>query len=139
VLVERPRIDDALDAPIENALKATAPGEPIALRAFTRAGVPVLSVADHGVGLAMEHRERVFERFARVASKSGGPRGGTGLGLPMVRAIAEAHGGTAELVADAAGWTTFELRLARVELPAESVRPDGASRRDANAWRSAPR
>jgi signal transduction histidine kinase len=119
VLVDRSRIDEALDALIENAIKATSPGEPIALRATTGGGTPVLSVADGGVGVSGEYRDRVFERFARVPSKGGGPRGGTGLGLPMVRAIAEAHGGTAELVQDEPGWTTFELRLPRLDLPAQ--------------------
>jgi signal transduction histidine kinase len=112
VLVDRARIDVALDALIENAIKATGPGDVIALQAFRRGGVPILSVADRGIGIAPEDRERVFERFGRVSPTHGTVRAGTGLGLPMVRAVAEAHGGAAELV-DERGWTTFELRLGR--------------------------
>jgi signal transduction histidine kinase len=115
VLVDAARIDCALDALIENAIKATEPGDAIALAAHARADAPVLSVADRGPGVASDHRERIFERFGRVPPVPGTVRSGTGLGLPMVRAIAEAHGGAAELVQGADGWTTFELRLARFE------------------------
>jgi two-component system, OmpR family, sensor kinase len=115
VLVDAARIDCALDALIENAIKATARGEAIALATHARGGMPVLSVADRGSGVAPEHRERIFERFGRVPTAPGTVRSGTGLGLPMVRAIAEAHGGTAELIQDPHGWTTFEVRLARFE------------------------
>jgi signal transduction histidine kinase len=124
VLVDLARIDGALDALIENAIKATIPGDPIALAALARGGVPVLAVADRGGGVAPQHRERIFERFGRVPPAPGAVRSGTGLGLPMVRAIAEAHAGTAQLVNDPGGWTTFELRLARFE-PAPTTTSNG--------------
>jgi signal transduction histidine kinase len=105
----------ALDTLIENAIKATRPGEAIALVALARGDVPVLFVADRGIGIREEQRERIFERFARAATVRGRAWGGTGLGLPLVRAIAEAHGGTAVLVEAVDGWTQFELRLPRFE------------------------
>ena len=115
VLVDRGRIDAALDALIENGIKATSDGDAIALGAEDHGGVPVLSVSDRGIGVGLEHRERIFERFARIRPAGGSGRGGTGLGLPTVRAIAVAHGGAAELVPDPDGWTRFELRLGRFE------------------------
>jgi signal transduction histidine kinase len=115
VLVDSSRIDCALDTLIENAIKATSPGEAIAIRASARGGVPALLVADRGVGVPCEQRERIFERFARGTPSSRGAWSGTGLGLPIVRAIAEAHGGSARLTTAPAGWTVFELRLARFE------------------------
>jgi len=115
VLVDRGRIDAALDALIENGIKATSDGDAIALGAEDHGGVPVLSVSDRGIGVDLEHRERIFERFARIRPAGGSGRGGTGLGLPTVRAIAVAHGGAAELVPDPDGWTRFELRLGRFE------------------------
>jgi two-component system sensor histidine kinase SenX3 len=107
----------ALDTLIENAIKATGQGDPIALAGVARGDVPVLLVADRGIGIRPEQRERIFERFARGATARGESWGGTGLGLPLVRAIAEAHGGTAVLADLADGWTRFELRLARFETP----------------------
>ena len=111
VLVDRERIAGALDTLIENAVKATPPGGQIALRACMRDGAPVLAVADRGVGVPYEHSQRIFERFARVPPPSQAGWSGTGLGLPMVRAIAEAHGGTARLAPPTNGWTIFELQL----------------------------
>ena len=113
--VDRPRIDDALDALIENAIKATVPGQRIVLRALVRDGVAVLQVADEGTGVPTADRERIFERWGRSRTASTASRNGTGLGLPLARSIARAHGGTAELVDAASGPTTFELRLGRVE------------------------
>ena len=130
VLVDRGRIDAALDALIENGIKATSDGDAIALGAEDHGGVPVLSVSDRGIGVDLEHHERIFERFARIRPAGGSGRGGTGLGLPTVRAIAVAHGGAAELVADPDGWTRFELRLGRFEAarPAAPAAPARAPR-----------
>ena len=126
VLLDRARIDCALDALIENAIKATAAGDAIALRALASGDEPVIVVADQGLGVAREHRERIFERFARApgATRTGT---GTGLGLPIVKAIAEAHDGTVAVVDAPDGWTTFELRLARFERHAH-VCVDGRAR-----------
>ncbi|WP_236779176.1 sensor histidine kinase [Agromyces seonyuensis] len=66
-------------------------------------------VADEGPGIPTAHRERVFERFARVAPGRGDD--GSGLGLSIVRAIAEAHGGTASLRDSAAGGSEFVVRV----------------------------
>jgi signal transduction histidine kinase len=124
VLVDRARIDCALDALIENAIKATAAGDAIALRAVASGGEPTIVVADQGIGVALEHRERIFERFARApgaAGAAGARRNGTGLGLPIVKAIAEAHDGTVVVVDAPEGWTTFELRLARFERHAHAA------------------
>ena len=115
VPVDRPRIDDALDALIENAVKATVPGQRIVLRALARDGVAVLQVADDGPGVPAADRERIFERWGRSRTAHTAPRNGTGLGLPLARSVARAHGGTAELLNGASGPTTFELRLGRLE------------------------
>jgi signal transduction histidine kinase len=115
VLVDRDRLDAALDALIENAILATSDGDAIAVRALDRDGVPVLAVSDGGAGVDPEHRERIFERFARFPTRSRSGHGGTGLGLPMARAIAEAHGATLQLADDAGASTTFELALAGFE------------------------
>jgi two-component system, OmpR family, sensor kinase len=87
------RLTQALGNLVDNALRHGSGA--IALRA-RRAGAAVeLEVADEGAGPPPELRARAFERFAR--GDEARTRGGAGLGLAIVRAIAEAHGGVAEL------------------------------------------
>src|SRR6476661_7093449 len=100
------RLSYALDALIENAVKFTSDGGSISIRARRAGATAVIEVHDDGPGVPAAEAERVFEPFARA----GGVRG-TGLGLPIVKAIAEAHGGSIALVAGPAGGATFELRL----------------------------
>jgi two-component system OmpR family sensor kinase len=86
------RLSYALDALIENAVKFTSDGGTIAIVSRRAGDAAVIEIRDDGPGIAPEQRDRVFERFAR----GNGPRG-TGLGLPIVKAIAEAHGGSVTL------------------------------------------
>ncbi|MFD0468038.1 ATP-binding protein [Nonomuraea thailandensis] len=53
-----------------------------------------MTVTDDGDGIAPEDRERVFERFTRLESSRAKDKSGSGLGLPLSREIAVAHGGT---------------------------------------------
>ncbi|WP_127126911.1 cell wall metabolism sensor histidine kinase WalK [Georgenia sp. SYP-B2076] len=79
----------------------------------------VVRVADDGAGVPPEHRERIFDRFTRLDEARGRDLGGSGLGLPISRAIAQAHGGSLELVPEEGPQgAVFDLRLPHV--------PDGA-------------
>jgi heavy metal sensor kinase len=69
-------------------------------------------VVDAGPGIPPADRERVFERFVRLDASGRAPDG-AGLGLPIARAIAEAHGGTLALASGDAPGSTFLLRLPR--------------------------
>ena len=71
-------------------------------------GSVVLIVADDGPGIPPGDRERVFERFWR--SDTARSDGSNGLGLSIVRAVAERHGGSARVV-DTPGGARFEVRL----------------------------
>ena len=77
-----------------------------------------LVVDDDGPGVPPEERERVFERFTRLDEGRGRDGGGAGLGLAMVRAIAERHGGTVEVGDAPIGGARFLVRL-----PAGDVAP----------------
>jgi signal transduction histidine kinase len=95
---------------IENALVHTSPGTPVTVSTAERAGQALLEVSDRGPGVPPELRERVFERFARGGGDSS-TGSGSGLGLAIVRAVAEAHGGTVELSDAEGGGARFTIRL----------------------------
>lgn len=100
LLVDRTRIDQALDNLIRNASIHTPGGGTITLQARRstdergRAWVS-LDVVDTGPGFDPEELKRVFDRFYRADSSRSRAQGGTGLGLAIVRGIARAHGGEA--------------------------------------------
>jgi signal transduction histidine kinase len=75
-------------------------------------GVAVLEVLDDGAGIAEEDREVVFQRFARLKDGKARDANGTGLGLPIAREIAKAHGGTLK-VEDSDRGARFVLRIPR--------------------------
>ena len=71
-----------------------------------------IAVADTGEGIAPEHLDRVFERFYRVDPARSRASGGTGIGLAIVRAIVEAHGGSVTATSPGIGrGTTINLSL----------------------------
>jgi len=129
VLADEQRLRHALDALVENALHATEDGGAVTIDARVRGGRAVLEVADTGVGIMAEDRQRIFERFARGADADAERRPGTGLGLPIVRAIAEAHGGTVTVESEPGAGTSFALTLGapapglRATAPAHELRP----------------
>jgi two-component system OmpR family sensor kinase len=113
---------------IENALIHTPAGTPVVASAERVDGTIRLQVADRGPGVPPELRGRIFERFARTLESDGErPEGSSGLGLAIVRAVAEAHGGAVE-VSDAEGGGA----LFTVTLPAAAIRSpsDGVVTRD---------
>jgi signal transduction histidine kinase len=94
------------------------------------------SVLDDGPGIPEEERERVFERFRRVDAGRSRNTGGAGLGLAIVRAIAEAHGGTVTASDPETGrGTRMELVLPRFRPAVITVRDDEALPRDDDALR----
>jgi two-component system sensor histidine kinase TctE len=85
---------------VDNAIRYTPEGGRIAVRVVHDAeGAPSLQVEDSGPGIPAEERARVFDRFVRL---QGSRADGCGLGLPIVKQIAERHGASIQL-ADAHG------------------------------------
>ena len=80
--------------PARQRARAHARGHAGARRAAAGRRPRVLEVADHGPGLTEEQAARVFERFYRADTSRARASGGVGLGLSIVAAVAEAHGGT---------------------------------------------
>jgi signal transduction histidine kinase len=78
-----------------NAIKFTPRGGEITLRAFSGSSNIRIEVADNGIGLSSEHREKIFEKFFQVDSSLTRSSGGMGMGLTIVRELVTLHGGVA--------------------------------------------
>jgi heavy metal sensor kinase len=96
---------------VENALRHTPAGEQIVIRAATVGSGARIDVIDAGVGIAPEDLPHIFERFYRVDTARTRTHGGAGLGLSIVQAIVEAHGGTVSVESKLGAGSTFTLRL----------------------------
>lgn len=93
VMADPVRLTQALHNLLDNALRHTPTGGTISLRAGCDDGDMWLAVQDSGEGIAAEDLPRVFDRFYRADPARSRATGGAGLGLAIVRAIVEAHGG----------------------------------------------
>jgi two-component system OmpR family sensor kinase len=113
VVGDEPRLRQVVANLVANALLHTTSPTPVEIRAFRDGPTAVLEVSDHGPGMTEEVAARVFERFYRADPSRSRHRGGSGLGLSIVAATIEAHGGTATISTAPNEGTTV-----RVELPA---------------------
>jgi signal transduction histidine kinase len=111
------RLAQLVDNLIGNALKFTPEGGTVSVRVFDGEGGAVIEVADTGIGIPEEEQGRLFERFYRASTATEREIQGTGLGLSVVRTIAELHGGAVEYESAVGAGTTF-----RVTLPLVAVR-----------------
>lgn len=108
--VDRARLREALDALVDNALRYTPRGGRVAFSARADGGGVVLEVTDTGPGIPAGEREHVLEPFFRGAAAEGGPQG-SGLGLSVVKALADAEGATLTIDDGPGGGTRVTLRL----------------------------
>ena len=89
------RLAQVLDNYLANAIRYGPEGSDVTLSGHPAGGGVVLAVADQGPGLTAEQRDRVFERFYRIDPSRSRALGGSGIGLAVARALAEAMGGRA--------------------------------------------
>jgi signal transduction histidine kinase len=115
------RIAEVLENLLSNALKFTPPGGRVAVWVGRVADALVIRVSDTGIGIAEDDRRHLFDRFFRAAGAEGVP--GAGLGLSIVKAIVEAHGGRVAVQSTVGSGTTFDVcfPLLAVEGPAAAV------------------
>jgi len=90
-LADAQQLDSALACMIDNGIRHTPPGSEILVTLQAQDAMCRISVTDDGPGIAPTERERVFERFVRLQTDLAG----SGLGLALVRRVAELHGGRA--------------------------------------------
>jgi signal transduction histidine kinase len=113
VKADKGRMFQLLDNLVSNAIKFTEPGGTVTVRVRPGDAAAVLEVSDTGIGIPAEEQEQLFERFFRSSNARRAAIQGTGLGLVIVRAIADAHGGSISMESAERVGTTF-----RIELPA---------------------
>jgi PAS domain S-box-containing protein len=110
-VVDPERLERALLNLLGNAQKYGREGGAIALRVERRPGEAIVAVADDGPGIAAEDQARIFERFYRPATEEARRVVGSGLGLPIVRAIVERHGGRVSVESAPGAGSTFRIAL----------------------------
>ncbi|WLI91330.1 response regulator [Massilia sp. R2A-15] len=110
--VDSTRIVQVLSNLLNNAAKYTPPGGRIAVRAWTEEGQAVVAVSDSGIGIPAEALGTVFDMFTQVRGNIDRAQGGLGIGLSLVRRLAELHGGSVAAASAGRGeGSTFTLRL----------------------------
>ncbi len=115
---------------LENAIRYSPEGGLIIIRGEVRPTDVVISVSDEGIGISPENLIPIFEKYFRVPSASGYHAAGIGLGLPVARAIVEAHGGRIWIESKLDEGTTVFFSLPKAEQRTESksaIEPDSLS------------
>jgi two-component system OmpR family sensor kinase len=118
VLGDEARLRQVVANLVSNAVTHTPPGTEVTVRVSSTTDSAVLVVADTGPGLSPADADRVFERFYRADQSRGrAAGGGSGLGLSIVAALVQAHGGTVGLDTAVGAGARFTVRLPAFEGP----------------------
>lgn len=125
------RVDQIVTNLMTNALKYTPAGGSVRIATGRDASWATITVSDTGIGLETELLPRVFDLFVQGERAIDRSQGGLGIGLTLVRRLAELHGGTAEAASAGSGrGATFTVRLPAVEAPSGAPElAGGASQR----------
>jgi signal transduction histidine kinase/CHASE2 domain-containing sensor protein len=100
---------------VSNAIKYSPPGTEVFIRASDGSGGVTIDVVDQGYGIPAQDLGRIFDKFYRVPRVENGDISGTGLGLALVREIAELHGGTVGVKSEPGSGSTFSLHFPHSE------------------------
>jgi signal transduction histidine kinase len=96
---------------LDNAVRYTPAGGTVSLHLEARDGDVVLEITDTGPGIPPEDLPRIFDRFTRVDPARDRASGGVGLGLSIVRAVVDMHGGRIDVASEPGAGTTVTVRL----------------------------
>jgi two-component system OmpR family sensor kinase len=128
VMVDEQRLTQALLQLCDNAVKHTQPGQVVALGSSYETGQVRLWVRDTGPGVPAEHRGHIFQRFGRGLVPEHDE--GFGLGLSIVQAIADAHGGTVHVEDATPHGARFVITLPLTGTPSTDDVPEHGPRND---------
>jgi signal transduction histidine kinase len=124
--VDPAAIQQAVVNLVDNAIKFSPAGGTVTVTLTDTEAGWVLAVSDEGPGIPAAEHERIFERFHRLGNELRRETQGTGIGLSIVKHIAEAHGGTVKVADREGGGTVFtittrgEFQVSSVQFQAES-------------------
>ena len=129
------RLEQMLGNLIGNAMKFTLPGGDIRVSLEADREWAVMRVRDTGVGIPADHLDKVFELFGQAAGSLDRSQGGLGIGLTVVRLIAELHGGRAQVFSEGVGQGTeavvhlplHDERAVTAKAPSPAVAPRATS------------
>lgn len=128
VLADQDRLMQVMANLLSNAAKFSPQGAQVIVRALEDAGKVRIEVEDHGTGIPLEFRPRIFEKFAQADASSSRHFEGTGLGLSITRQLVQAMGGSIGFASEAGIGTTFYFELPRAPAAApESAAPSAES------------
>jgi signal transduction histidine kinase len=108
---DRERLRQVLTNLIDNAIKYSPAGDKVDVNVQPENGVVRITVVDRGPGIPYDQQQFIFEKFGRAEVRGSSSKPGTGLGLFIARSIAEAHGGTVDVLSRPGEGATFILSL----------------------------
>jgi signal transduction histidine kinase len=111
VSADKEALGQALLNLVNNAIKYSRDGKYLALDVYRRGDEVRVAVADRGIGIAKAEHRKIFDKFDRAEDSLVHETKGSGLGLPLVRHIMEAHGGSVEVESAPGKGSTFTLVL----------------------------
>ena len=111
IMADRNMMDELLLNLCDNAIRYNCEEGSVTIEVLDRLDYVELSVRDTGIGIPMEHREHIFERFYRVDKGRSKSTGGTGLGLAIVKHILMKHGTTAQVISEVNKGTEIHIRF----------------------------
>jgi len=116
---DRHHLQRAIDCLLENALKFTPNGGRVEVQVYTEPGWVCLAITDNGIGIAKEELECIFNGFYQRDRATNRRYGGIGLGLTLVRAVIEEHGGQIEVESQPGQGSRFTVKLPALSLAAQ--------------------
>jgi two-component system sensor histidine kinase SenX3 len=106
---------------VDNAIKYSEIAGVVNVSSTIKGDEIMVSVTDHGIGIAERDQKRIFERFYRVDKARSRATGGTGLGLSIVRHIVLEHGGAIDIRSEEGVGSTFTVRLPQVAVKTKDL------------------